>query len=143
MVKKRNIQNKKTPVPKKETAFLVSTETMLMEFLMAKMPEKSRSKIKSLLSSKQVLVDGIPVSQFNHPLVPGQKIEISRQRPGIGNMDELTVVFEDQHIVVIDKQAGLLTISTAKEKTCNCLQSASKLHETKRSLQQNFYSTPP
>ncbi len=88
-----------------------------MEFLMAKMPEKSRSKIKSLLSSKQVLVDGIPVSQFNHPLVPGQKIEISKQRLTAGKIEELTVVYEDQHLVVIDKQAGLLSISTAKEKT--------------------------
>jgi 23S rRNA pseudouridine1911/1915/1917 synthase len=51
-----------------------------MEFLMAQKPHKSRNNIKSLLNNKQILVEGKPVSQFDHPVLPGQKIEISSNR---------------------------------------------------------------
>jgi len=97
--------------------FHVPENIGLMEFLMAQMPGKSRNKIKSLLSNKQVLIDGKPISQFNHPLVPGQKVEILKNRTkNTVNIAELTIIYEDQDIIVIDKQAGLLSISTAKEK---------------------------
>jgi len=97
--------------------FKVKEETGLMEFLMLQMPNKSRSKIKSLLGNKQVLVDGKPVSQFNHPLVAGQKVEISKNKIKIADkIAEFSIVYEDQDIIVIDKSAGLLSISTAKEK---------------------------
>ncbi len=116
MAKKKSIPHKNKPAPKNETGFLVSTETILMDFLMAKMPERSRSKIKSLLSGKQVFVDEKPVSQFNQPLFPGQKVTISKQRLNLDNIAQMSVVFEDRHVIVIDKQAGLLSISTSKEK---------------------------
>lgn len=95
----------------------ISENTVLMEFLMAQMPGKSRNKIKSLLSNKQVLVDGKPISQFNHPLIPGQKVEINKNRTKtVENVSGVSIIYEDQDIIVIDKQAGLLSISTEKEK---------------------------
>jgi 23S rRNA pseudouridine1911/1915/1917 synthase len=60
--------------------FTVTENSTLLPFLVEKMPDKSRNNLKSLLRFQQVLVDGIAVSQFNHPLVAGQRVEISRQR---------------------------------------------------------------
>ena len=115
-----NLKNKykhKATAANGGTIFNVSENVVLMEFLRMQMPAKSRTKIKSLLSNKQVLVDGKSISQFNHPLVPGQKVEISKNRTkAAGNVSEFTIIYEDNDIIVIDKQAGLLSISTAKEK---------------------------
>lgn len=96
---------------------MVSEKSLLMEFLMAHMPQKSRNKIKSLLSHRQVLVEDKPVSQFNHPLIPGQRVEITGNRISPEQkFREYTIEYEDQHIIVIYKAAGLLSIATENEK---------------------------
>lgn len=113
-------QSKKAPENKKGAIFQVSENAALMEFLMAQMPGKSRSKVKLLLGRKQVLVDGKPTSQFNHPLKPGQKVEISKGQPAsyksVKEARELSVVYEDAEIIVIEKPSGLLSIGTDREK---------------------------
>lgn len=117
MKPKKRRSNKSTPVKQKNIIFYVSEEFLLMEFLMAQMPNKSRNNIKSLLSHKQVLVEGKPVSQFDFPLLPGQKVEISSNRVSPEQkFREYNIVYEDQHIIVIDKMAGLLSMATENEK---------------------------
>lgn len=101
---------------KEGQSFRVSENALLMEFLIVQMPHKSRNNIKSLLSHKQVLVDGEPVSRFDHPLKPGQKVEIGKIRVAQEQkFKEYTVVYEDPYFIAIDKAAGLLV--TAPEKT--------------------------
>lgn len=113
-------QGKRAPETKKGAMFPVTENALLMEFLMAQMPGKSRSKVKLLLSRKQVSIDGTPISQFNHPLKPGQKVEIRKSGKqsyqGVKQARKLEVVYEDAEIIVIEKPAGLLSISTEKEK---------------------------
>lgn len=117
MNKKNKRQYKKAPDNKRGVVFQVLENVALMEFLMAQMPHKSRNKIKSLLGNKQVLVDGQAISQFNHLLAPGQQVEISRERvePEKKSRD-YAIVFEDDDLIVIEKQAGLLSIATENEK---------------------------
>jgi 23S rRNA pseudouridine1911/1915/1917 synthase len=113
--KSESFQNK---LPKQNNlSFTVTENSLLMDFLMKQMPHKSRNNIKSLLSHKQVLVEGNPVSQFNFPLTPGQKVEISSNRilPE-QKFREYNIVYEDQHLIVIDKMAGLLSMATKNEK---------------------------
>ena len=108
------------PHGKKHTdkARLVVTEPAeLMKFLLVQLPKKSRNNIKSLLANKQVFVEGKPVKQFNHPLTQGQVIEIRWNRiPEEKKYRGLTIIFEDEDIVVIDKHAGMLSIATGSEK---------------------------
>ena len=105
--------------PQTDTSLPVTENIELMKFLLAKLPQKSRNNIKSLLANKQIFVDGKPVRQFNHGLVSGQQVEIrwdrvpeERKFRGI-----FTIIYEDHDIVVIDKQAGMLSIATDKEKS--------------------------
>jgi len=101
----------------KNSLIPVSENSGLMDFLMKQMPQKSRNNIKSLLGNRQVLVDGQIISQFNHPLVPGQKIEIKTGRiPEEKEFPGYTIVYEDHDLIVIDKKAGLLSIATETEK---------------------------
>lgn len=114
---KKSSSKKSVPLKQKNIVFHVSENYFLMEFLMDQMPHKSRNKIKSLLSNKQVLVESKPVSQFNFQLSPGQKVEISSNRilPE-QKFREYNIVYEDHHLIVIDKMAGLLSMATENEK---------------------------
>jgi 23S rRNA pseudouridine1911/1915/1917 synthase len=117
MKKKYKKPFRKEADKKSGVVFQVTEKALLMEFLMAQMPGKSRSKIKFLLGKKRVLVEGQPVSQFNYPLTAGQKVEISKESVKANKAPQhFSIVFEDEDLIVIDKQSGLLTISTEKEK---------------------------
>ena len=88
----------------------------LMKFLLARLPHKNRDNIKTFLRFKQVLVDGKIVTQFNHLLKPGQRVEVIRERiPRERQYRGISIVFEDQYMIVIDKHAGMLSMATAKE----------------------------
>lgn len=96
--------------------FKVEKESELMKFLIEKMPDKNRNNIKSLLKNKQVLVDKIPISQFNHILEPGQVITISEARLDSKELKGIKVVYEDEYLIAIEKESGLLSIATDKER---------------------------
>lgn len=98
----------------KPSAFLKVTEpTELMAFLIAQLPHKNRNNIKTLLRDKQVLVEGRVVTQFNHLLQPNQKVEITGSKARKEHKyTGLTILFEDPHLIVIEKQEGLLSIAT-------------------------------
>lgn len=117
-MKKRDSKPQRKYADKKPgIRFTVDGNTELMVFLIAQMPHKNRNNIKSLLANKQVLVDGEMIKQFNHPLSAGQVVEISKTRiGGEQKFKAYNIVFEDADIIVIEKQAGLLSIATKDEK---------------------------
>ena len=89
----------------------------LMSFLLASLPHKNRNNIKSLLSNKQILVDDEVHTQFNHPLQPGQLVTVAANRaPETAQYRGLTILYEDPSLIIINKQAGLLSMGTTKER---------------------------
>ncbi|MBR3783539.1 MAG: RluA family pseudouridine synthase [Bacteroidales bacterium] len=95
----------------KKQEYTVGEPQELLAFLMAQMPDTSRSRVKELLAHN-VYVDGRRTSQFNFPLQKGMKVTIEkasfkdRLRPR-----DLDIVFEDQHLLVVNKHEGLLSYS--------------------------------
>ena len=88
-----------------------------MQFLLTRMPGKSRSTIKSLLAHRQVCVDNAVTTRFDHPLMPGQQVAVTRTKVLQGSSSKgVKVVFEDPHLIVIEKRQGLLSIATDREK---------------------------
>ncbi len=61
----------------KTTEYIVSEPKELLVFLIEKIPDSSRSKIKELLAHN-VYVDGRRTSQFNFPLQKGMKVSIEK-----------------------------------------------------------------
>ncbi len=117
MKQKPNFSRENNLSPKKGIVFTAEKNDFLMEFLLVAMPHKSRNNIKSLLRNKQVLVNGNPVSQYNYPLTQGQKVEISSSRSRAEQkFREFTIIFEDNDLIVINKETGLLSIATKNEK---------------------------
>jgi 23S rRNA pseudouridine1911/1915/1917 synthase len=101
----------------KQTFLKVTGPTELMKFLIAQMPDKTRKTIKSLLAHNQISVDNKITSQFNHLLKAGQQVRINWSKVIQVSKDKgLKIIFEDPSIIVIDKDPGLLSIATDKEK---------------------------
>lgn len=101
----------------KYTIYNVTEPDELMAFLMKKMDGVSRTRVKALLSNRVVLVDNVIVTQFNHPLKPGMKVQISREK----NKHEfhhpmLKIVYEDAYLIVVEKKEGLLSVVTDHQK---------------------------
>lgn len=110
----------KPPAPKPNTVLPVTEPGELLAFVLARLAGKNRHAVKALLRDRQLLVDGTPVTQFNHPLTPGQNVEVVWEKPAEPKRYRgLTVLFEDDHLLVIEKAAGLLSIATPKEKFNN------------------------
>jgi 23S rRNA pseudouridine1911/1915/1917 synthase len=99
------------------TTLVVERAGPLLAVLVDLVPRSRRRRIKAVLRDRQILVDGRPVTRFDYPLIPGQRIEICWQ-PALAEQlpHGLRIVFEDQDLIVVDKPAGLLTVATAKEK---------------------------
>lgn len=114
--KKRIAPNKGHVDPKTIKEYEVYKETTLMEFLMFKMPDAPRKTIKSLLTHHQVAVGGVPVSQYNYPLVPEDVVTVSKNRIAKHERKDLPILYEDEDIIAINKPSGLLSVATDREK---------------------------
>ena len=101
---------------KRNLTFKVKEQNELMKFLIESLPNKNRNNIKSLLKNKQVLVDGAAISQFNHPLNPGQEVMITESRFSDKDMKGIKVVYEDEYLIAVEKASGILSIATDKER---------------------------
>jgi 23S rRNA pseudouridine1911/1915/1917 synthase len=100
----------------KEIKFSIQTKAELMQFLIEKLAGKSRDNIKSLLRNKMILVNGKTQTHFKFPLEKGDVLLIGKKEIQEKIIPGLKIVFEDDEIIVVNKPAGLLTISTSKEK---------------------------
>ncbi|MDR3583967.1 MAG: RluA family pseudouridine synthase [Desulfosporosinus sp.] len=101
----------------KQTCLKVSEQAELMKFLLVEIPSKSRSEVKSLLAHHQISVDNEVITQYNHPLEIGQEVVVNWTKVLVEQQPQgLNIVFEDDYIIIIEKQAGLLSIATATEK---------------------------
>lgn len=95
----------------------VEKDAELLIFLLEKMPHKSRNDVKVLLRDKHVFVENKVISQFNQPLKTGQKVEIRWEKPPEEQrLRGLKIIFEDQYLIVIEKEAGVLSMATEKQK---------------------------
>lgn len=94
--------------------YIVTKEDELLRFLLDNV-ELSHKKIKSLLKYQNILLNGKVVTKYNELLKKNDIVEIkefqTKKHP-----KELDIIYEDKDIIVVNKPAGLLTISTFKEK---------------------------
>lgn len=94
--------------------------TTLLPFLIEALAPRSRSDVKSILAHSHVSVNGTPTTQFNLPLQPSDEVLINFTHPFLTlNHRMVRLMYEDQDIIVIEKQSGLLTVPAGqtREKT--------------------------
>lgn len=96
--------------------YTVGGPTTLLPFLLASVKGKSRNNIKSLLSRRLVAVDGVPVSRFDAPLTPGQQVTILPSSAPRADALPFPLLYEDRHLIVVNKPAKLLSVANDREK---------------------------
>ena len=95
----------------------VENENTLLPFLFETLKNESKTTVKSLLAHKQITVNDKPIRQFDTPLKPGDKVGIyfDEVRSVLTN-PLLSILYEDESLIVIDKQSGLLSMATENDK---------------------------
>ncbi len=100
----------------RETSYTVDRPTTLLPFLLEAVKGKSRNNVKSLLSRKLVAVDWKPTCRFDAALSPGQQITILSVPAPLQSVLPFPLLYEDEHLIVVNKPAKLLSVANEKEK---------------------------
>jgi 23S rRNA pseudouridine1911/1915/1917 synthase len=102
-------RSKTTEIPVKESA-------LLLDFLMDHFPQERR-KLKAVLASGQIAINGVPQTQYNHPLKKGDQISISWVPDHSNYLNKLgiKVIFEDDDLIAVEKPCGMLSVATEKD----------------------------
>ncbi|UUV99801.1 RluA family pseudouridine synthase [Vagococcus luciliae] len=114
-MKKKTKSKHIKPKSFQSTRFTVEQDDELLPFLLTHI-NKSRNAVKSILTRGQVEVNNTPTTKHNYKLTSGDVVSIQsneslmKEKALIG----LTVVYEDDDIIVIDKEEGLLSVATDK-----------------------------
>ena len=97
---------------KQDTVLKVADGGQLMDFLMAKMGGMARSSVKQLLGQRRVKVGNAIQTRHDFMLKAGDIVTVSSGR---GNSQlthpKLRIVYEDDDLIVVNKQPGLLTVA--------------------------------
>jgi len=113
---KQTADNKRRK-PLSDPEFTVTERSGLLEFLLLNLHGRSRNNVKSLLTHREVLVDGHVVTQYDYPLREGQVVRIVRSvNRGEKPKERLQILYEDPYLIVVNKPAGLLSVATDNEK---------------------------
>lgn len=93
----------------------------LMDFLVENLRDAKRNGVKILLKYGHVRLNGHITKQFDAPVDAESEVEVNLDRPfAVLNNPRLSIVYEDDDIIVVNKGYGLLSVgtgSTAKEVT--------------------------
>ncbi|MEK8131004.1 RluA family pseudouridine synthase [Paenibacillus filicis] len=100
----------------KVNVLAVREPSELLAFLLSRLSKTGRNSLKSMLARGQVAVDGKTVTAYNFPLEPGHTVTVSKEKiveetPLVG----LAILYEDEHLIVVRKEAGLLSIASGQE----------------------------
>ena len=93
---------------------VVKNDGELLEYLYSNL-DMPKKRIKQYLTHGAVYVNNNRVKQYNYHLVPGMNITIDTDSKNKKTLP-FEILFEDDHIIVVNKPSGLLTIATEKEK---------------------------
>ena len=97
---------------KQDTVLKVTEAAPLMDFLIAKMGGMAKSSVKQLLGQRRVKVGNAVQTRHDFALKAGDVVTVSSGR---GNSQlthpKLKIVYEDDDLIVVNKQPGLLTVA--------------------------------
>ena len=99
-------------------SFEVQEENTLMPFLLQALHDQSRTAVKSFLAHKLVQVNNRVTTQFDTPLKPGDTVTVGMNKNAAPfHHPMLNILYEDEHLLVVEKASGLLSMGTERDKT--------------------------
>ena len=89
----------------------------LMEFVGRCRPDSKRTDIKKWLKFGQLMVDGAVTTAFDASVNPGSEVALNLSRPFPRfRHPRIEIVYEDDHVLVVNKGYGLLSVGTQSHK---------------------------
>lgn len=92
----------------------VEKEGELLDYLYNNL-DMPKKRIKQYLTHGSIFVNNNRTTKYNYKLIPGMNIVIDTDSKSKKTLP-FDILFEDEHIIVVNKPSGLLTIATEKEK---------------------------
>ena len=95
------------------------TYTRVDHFLNESLPDISRSQIEKLIKENRVKLNGVIISRKNKVIVSGDRVELEiivPEKKEYHPSGELKKLFEDDHLLIIEKPAGISVHPGAGEK---------------------------
>jgi len=100
---------------RRDIVFTAAEDGGLLAVTRRQLSHLPAGKVKSFLEHRQISVDGVVSTKFDHPVKAGQRISIAPA--GAAKTPPLPIIYEDEAILAVDKPAGLLVVATDSEKT--------------------------
>ena len=127
-------------IRKQDTVLKVTEPAQLMDFLMAKMGGMAKSSVKQLLGQRRVKVGNAVQTRHEFALHTGDVVTVSSGR---GNNQlthpKLKIVYEDDDLIIVNKQPGLLTVATAPGSKETTVMSILRAYVKKQNARANIY----
>lgn len=109
---------------KQTTIFRVDEQISLMDFLLRKMGGMTRTSVKQMLTRRRVSVAGAVQTRGDYTLLAGDRVAVSAGR---GNTalyhPKLSLLYEDEHLIVVYKRPGILTVPLRPDSSETSVQS--------------------
>lgn len=97
---------------KQPTNIVVRQDSILGEALLFHLGGMTMTSIKHLLARRVVQVNGVVQTRADYPVKAGDKLSVQQ---GKGNNalvhPKLKIIYEDDHLIVVNKDRGLLTVA--------------------------------
>ncbi len=93
---------------------VVTKEGELLDYLYNNL-DMPKKRIKQYLTHGSIFVNNNKTTKYNYHLIPGMNIIIDTENKNKKTLP-FDILFEDDHIIVVNKPSGLLTIATTKER---------------------------
>jgi tRNA pseudouridine32 synthase/23S rRNA pseudouridine746 synthase/23S rRNA pseudouridine1911/1915/1917 synthase len=94
--------------------YKVTKESTLLEALAVFAPDSSKTTLRSWLKEGRIRVDEKIEKIATTKVLEGQTITL-QDKAKLTDQGDIRIIYEDQHIIAIDKPSGLLSVSTAFE----------------------------
>lgn len=106
----------------------------LLAWLLVALQPTNRTRVKELLCSGRVEVNGVSVTRHDHPIGTGDRVRILRDPPPARDprMAGLSIAYEDDAVVVLDKPSGLLTVGAPGDPTPSAFTKLNAAMEARR-----------
>ena len=112
------LQNSSRAKAPRSRSFEVQEENTLMPFLLQVLHDQSRTAVKSFLAHKLVQINNRITTQFDSPLKPGDTVSVGMNKSAAPfHHPMLNLLYEDEHLLVVEKASGLLSMGTERDKT--------------------------
>ena len=100
----------------KIVTFHVKEEAILSDFVAKKIGSMSKTALKRVLSRGQVFVNNQVKTQYDYALRPGDVVAVDFAKEATGlKSSRVSVLFEDDYLVVVNKSEGVLSVATDKQ----------------------------